>query len=498
MTNQELGLRARWQALLAWMRKRRGLSIALGTLLVAALVLVYMNVRAGGAAAAAQGELQLETIARGNLTATIGATGSVRANQSAVLAWETSGIVESVNVELGDEVRAEAVLAELRLNSLPQNVITAQAELQNALDEMESFEDSFGALGLAEAEKALADAQDAYEDAQRKYNYTITEAPQVDIDQAFANMILAREDLDRAQDNYDPYSNKPEDNLVRATLLSQLSRAQEDYDSAVRLYNIYSTPGNPTEIAIAEAELAVAEAQLERAQKDYDNVVSGPSEQEFAAAEARVAAAEATINLATIEAPFDGVVTDAFPTEGDLVSSGVVAFQLDDFSRMLVDVELSEVDINRVEIGQMAVLTFDAAAEREYHGEVVSAALAGDVSEGAVNFRVTVELSDADEFVRPGMTAAVNIVVTELEDVLLVPNRAVRLQNGQRIVYVLGEGGQLRPVEIRLGASSETISEVVGGDLSEGDQVVLNPPTVSFDPEGGPPPAFMQQGGGQQ
>ena len=77
------------------------------------------------------------------------------------------------------------------------------------------------------------------------------------------------------------------------------------------------------------------------------------------------------------------------------------------------------------------------------------------------------------------MTAAVNIVVDQLTDVLLVENRAVRLSGGQRIVYVLRDGALVK-VAITIGAISDTTSEVIGGDLQEGDQVVLNPP-VEFN-----------------
>jgi HlyD family secretion protein len=96
-----------------------------------------------------------------------------------------------------------------------------------------------------------------------------------------------------------------------------------------------------------------------------------------------------------------------------------------------------------------------------------------------------VELIDADASVKPGMTAAVNIVVNQLQDVLLVPNRAVRVQEGKRVVYVLREG-MPQPVEVELGASSETSSQVVGGELQEGEAILLNPPTV-FE-QNGPPP----------
>jgi HlyD family secretion protein len=168
---------------------------------------------------------------------------------------------------------------------------------------------------------------------------------------------------------------------------------------------------------------------------------------------------------------------------GDQVSAGATAFRVDDLTSLLVDVKISEVDINHVTIGQPVTLTFDAILGKEYHGEVVEMTQAGTVEEGVVNFTVTVELTDADSLVKPGMTAGVNIVVQELQDVLLIPNRAVRLVDGERVVYVL-ENGQAVKKEIRLGSSSDTQSIVVGGDIAEGDLIILNPP-AEFGP-GGP------------
>ena len=75
------------------------------------------------------------------------------------------------------------------------------------------------------------------------------------------------------------------------------------------------------------------------------------------------------------------------------------------------------------------------------------------------------------------MTAAVNIVVNQIQDALLVPNRAVRVSNGERTVYVL-RGGLPTPVTIQIGATSDTYSELIGGDLSEGDAIILNPPST--------------------
>ena len=103
--------------------------------------------------------------------------------------------------------------------------------------------------------------------------------------------------------------------------------------------------------------------------------------------------------------------------------------------------------------------------------------------QNVVNFSVTVELTDPDADVKPGMTASVTITIQSLENVLLVPNSGVHLVNSQRVVYIL-RNGQLMEIPVTLGASDDTMSVVVSGDLSVGDVLVMNPPT-NFTPGGG-------------
>ena len=111
-----------------------------------------------------------------------------------------------------------------------------------------------------------------------------------------------------------------------------------------------------------------------------------------------------------------------------------------------MDVQVSEVDINRVKVSQPVSMTFDAILGKEYGGFVSEVAQVGSLAQGVVEFTVTVELTNADADVKPGMTAAVNIVVDEIKDVLLVPNRAVRVQDGERVVYVM-RGGQMQQIK---------------------------------------------------
>jgi HlyD family secretion protein len=226
--------------------------------------------------------------------------------------------------------------------------------------------------------------------------------------------------------------------------------------------------------------------------REYDRLKDGPNPDDVAAAEARVAAAQATLEQGWVAAPFSGTITRVDVQPGDQVAPGSAAFELADLDRLLVDVDVSEVDINRIQVGQPASVSFDALLDRVYTGHVIEVGLVGEAVQGVVSFRVTVELDEAEAAVRPGLTAAVNLVVEQIEDALLVPNRAVRVRDGERVVYVLRENLP-QPVPIQLGVSSETDSQVLDGDLAEGDLVVLNPPAELADFGPPRPGVFIQR-----
>ncbi len=228
------------------------------------------------------------------------------------------------------------------------------------------------------------------------------------------------------------------------------------------------------------------------AQRAYDRLKDGPNAEDIAAAQAQVDALQATIDTAFLISPIAGEVTDMDIKVGDQASPGATAIRIDDMGRMLVDVNLSEVDISRVEPGQEASITLDAVTGKEYSGKVTQVAKVADVVQGVANFKVTIQLTEPDANVLPGMTAAVNIIVDQLDNVLLIPNRAVRMVDGKRVIYVL-RNGKSEMVNVTLGLSSDTYSELVSNSLQEGDQIILNPPST-FNFAGGPPRGGMSGG----
>ncbi len=399
---------------------------------VAVVVLVLVvSLLNGRARTAASSQYETQPAQRGELVAMVGATGSVRAVQSAVLNWQTTGTVESVNVKAGDTVKKGDVLATLTNTSLPAAVIKAEADLISAKKAMDDLLHSD--TNRANAWIALRSAQDAYDKA----------------------------------------------NTYRNSLngVTWLSRVTINYfrGHAFPVVHSYRGYADPDTVASADADLALKKAQLDDAQRAYDLLKNGPNQDDLTSAQAQVDAAQATVNTASIISPINGTVTQADPLPGDQVNLNQLGFRVDDLSNLLVDVQVSEVDINNVDLNQPATLTLDAIPNHIYHGEVVEVSQAGDSSSGAVNFTVTVQLTDADPSVKPGMTVAVTIVTKQIQDQLLVPNRAVRVIDSRRVVYIL-QNGQPKAVNISLGASSDTESVVIGGDLKVGDLIILNPP----------------------
>lgn len=427
--------------MMKFLKNNKKIVIPLGILAVAAIV--FLALRGGGSTTT---QYQTAKAEKGELVATVGATGTVRARQSVTLVWQTSGSVDEVNVSVGDLVTAEAVLAHLSPTSVAQNIILAEADILNAQKALEDLMASDTVR--AQAWIALRATQDEYTRANDLYEAML--AGDYEYETVVYNTVRG----------------------MRIPTVETVTVEQVDDET----------------LADAKADMELKKAKFDDAQRAYDRVKDGPNPVDIAAATARVNAAQATLNMARLTSPFAGTVTDAKPLPGDQVTAGTVGFRVEDLSSLLVDVEISEVDINTVSVGQPVVLTFDAILGGEYHGEVTQVSQSGSTLQGVVNFTVTVKLTDADEMVKPGMTAAVNITIQQLKDVLLIPNRAVRLVNGQRVIYLLQDGLPVQ-VEVRLGSSSDTMSVLAGGDVKEGDEIILNPPAI-FETSGGPP--FMR------
>jgi HlyD family secretion protein len=118
-------------------------------------------------------------------------------------------------------------------------------------------------------------------------------------------------------------------------------------------------------------------------------------------------------------------------------------------------------------------VTFDAINNKVYDGVVSQVGESGIDNSGVIKFNVSITLTDLDELIKPGFTAVSTITTDHAEGVLLVPVSAIHTLNGQKVV-VIRRNGLLTTLPITLGATSEMYSELIDGDLQEGDQVAIS------------------------
>jgi len=289
--------------------------------------------------------------------------------------------------------------------------------------------------------------------------------------------------------------------LVNPQLDVGVAEAQNAYDKALlavevakldltsaksSLANLYSS--NHTTLQLKQAKAAVTSAELA--------VTSARN----ALASAEIALKEAEKNAAarTVTAPISGVITALAVENGDTVSGagGTAALVITDPGVYQATITLAESDISQVEVGQKAILTYDALPDLTQAGRVTRVDLAGANESGVVSYTVVVTPDEMDESVRGGMTVSVSIITQVAEDVLAVPSSAVKSSARGKYVQIL-QDGQPTNVAVEVGVSTDSYTEITSG-LSEGQEVIVatstgGAGTTSTTARGGP---GMLEGGG--
>ncbi|MGQ9684169.1 MAG: efflux RND transporter periplasmic adaptor subunit [Anaerolineae bacterium] len=418
-------------------------------------------------------------VKRGPLVATVSTAGTVERPSTVNLVFQASGQVQQVLAHEGEAVQAGQVIASLDTSDAELQVAIAEANLAIAQAQLEQVKKGPAAEDVAAARASLLSAQKAL---QRLQAGPTAE----DIELARLSYEQAKDQLWGAQGQRDATAGNP---MASAAAKAQAEASVASAEMAVEMARIRYEQAQKG--ATAE-QLAAAEAQVSQAQAALAKLLNMPSAEDVRVAEARVRQAEVSLRQAQaaadklhLKAPFAGVITRLDLTVGQYVGPGSgAAVILAGSGSLRIQADMSEIDIARVQVGMPVEISLDALPGQVYAGQVTRVASAGTSTQGVVNYPVTIEFQQDDESIRPGMTANATIVVERRENVLLVPNRAIRSQNGQRVVRVLRDGQEV-PVVVQIGLSGEGQTEILDGVLQEGDVVLLSSGTDSLPPMGG-------------
>lgn len=350
----------------------------------------------------------------------VAATGKVVPSEWATLSFPTGGIVEELNVKENSKVRSGAVLLVLSGGDhMEAAVSAARLELiaaQQALDDLILS----GDLSAAEALKAVAEAKDEVHDAEITVSSLKKPGTQKEINASYSRLIIAADNLDKAENAFSRVKNKPKSNVSRAKAEVVLDAARDAYDVALRNYNYLSGSASDIDIAIGEADLAWAQALVEKNQAELDRIGNGPDPNELALATARLenaqaqlASASAALDDLRLRAPFNGIVSQVFVRENEWVNPGQPVIVFGDLNNLQVETtDLNEIDVTRIAVGSPATITFDALPDLVADATVTSIASKSAPGSG-VNYTVILEFDEIPEGLLWDMTAFVDIKIEE-------------------------------------------------------------------------------------
>jgi HlyD family secretion protein len=416
---------------------------------------------------------RLARVDRGPVVATVSATGTLNAVMTVQVGSQVTGRIQDIAVDFNASVRKGQVIARIDPESFEARVGQARAQLaaaraavlnQRAVLDRGRAEVASAKATLAAGRAQLVNARVVVDDAKRQLDRRT---------ELLRRGLVAQSDGDAAQAAHD-------------SARAQLDAARAQADAQVEA------------VRAAEAQVRVGEAQVEAALAHVGE------------REAALRQAEADLANTRILAPVDGIVVSRNMDVGQTVVAALqspILFSIaQDLAHMQVHASVDEADVGQVRVGQRATFTVDAFRGETFTGQVTQIRKAAQVAQGVVTYVVVLTTTNSGLKLLPGMTANVRIVVDDRARVLRVPNVALRFQppgpEAEQIaregagtpaaeatqvatppqpapaatpgrVWTRGADGRLRAVALSLGVSDGDFTEVLAGELSEGQEVLV-------------------------
>lgn len=289
------------------------------------------------------------------------------------------------------------------------------------------------------------------------------------VDQAKANLLAAKANLEKAEATLVDAKRTRDRNKE---LFSKNLIARSDLDTAETNYET-----NAAQVGAAKAQVSQADASLKNAQTN--------------------------LGYTRILSPVDGTVVSRNVDVGQTVAASFQTPTLftiaQDLTKMQIDTNVDEADIGKVKVGQGVEFTVDAYPDIIFKGRVGQVRIAPITVQNVVTYDVVITVDNPNFKLKPGMTANVSIIVAEKKDTLKIPNAALRFRPPERAktrqpqkgsgVWIV-ENGNPKRVSITTGISDGNYTEIVAGELREGQEVIVESLSKATGPASSGPRMF--------
>ncbi len=415
------------------MKSKRYLSFLAGFIIVGAVIFFLLFHKGNGTSK--DSSMQAFTVKRGTIHESIEATGEIKPCTGAEISLgaRVTGMVIQEPIQIGDRVKKGDLIAVIDNRDLAEKVKKAKAEL----------------------EKVRANYENSIEKQKRelKRQKLLKLNAKLEVEAAKQELSFAAWDFKSQKALFSRSTHATSEKALRKSEAA-LARSKANFQKA--------------ENSLKAASLAVEKAsyELKKLEQEYQQALD--------VARANLREAEIKFSYSTLRAPFSGVISYVSTQEGETVVAGLNAPQfvkiLDD-NRIENRVYVDETEIGRIKVGQRVTFKVDAYVDHSYSGVISQIYPAPVLQNNVVYYIAVVTGFENKPILRVQMTTHNEIFTSTREDVLLVPNSAVRFKDGQYVVIVR-ENGKNKTVPVEIGASDSRFTEIKAG-VEEGQEVLF-------------------------
>ena len=494
--------------------KKKKVWIPLAVIVIAVLIKIFSGGSVSGPATV--------LVDRGSVVLEVSVTGRVKPTKNLDLAFERSGRLQSIPVQVGDGITSGQTLATLDHSDLEAQLAQAQAQYQSQQAKLDQLQKNAQDTNLQDPQaKATIDLQTAYtnaldsvrdaysksDDAVRVQtdgliDTTSSISPQVTFETSATEAKINAGSLrTTSQSTLDAWLkdlsavNANNHATMDTVLQSSVSRMNTFFD----LYNNLQEALNnakgldsttqasyKAKLTIGKAELVAALTALNKAQQNIasQKTTNKNSVDDIAIQQGQVDQAyaqilyyQSQIAKAILKAPFNGTVTRLPYNIGDIVQSNTPVVSLIGSGKYQIETNVAESDIAKIKVGDTAKVTLDAYGQDVvFKAHVIAIDLSETMIEGVPTYKTTLEFDDSDSRILPGLTANIDILSDQKDNVLFIPTRVITVNDSKKTVLVptVDARGKATstPIEIETGLKgSDGRTEIIKG-LQEGDKVV--------------------------
>lgn len=373
-----------------------------------------------------------EEVKRQSITEVVAESGNVVTAGKTDVYSPSQGIVEELYIKNGDIVTIDQPLFKVKSTATEDEKAAAYADLAAAQSALKTAHQTKISL-----QSALETARIAVLDAQQ------------DVDDLNDNR-------NNGRDN--PATGDKYTQLEIDSIEASLKQERLDFDTAEKKYV-------EAGIAINSAQAALTKASLAH-ESTKDRVIKSPS-------------------IGTVSNLAISLGSSVTPqTTTILGESSTPVLTIANFSSNQIVLEVNESDISKLQVGQKATIDPDALDNKTYNGIVTKVDDIGMDDDGVIVYNAYIEITNSDDQLKSGMTVDVDIVTSEIENVLTVPNAAVKPYQGGRAVRVLDDQGEIEFIPVVTGVKGETLTQIVEG-LSEGQEIIVSLTNENIERSGG-------------